>query len=749
MIEYSPCIHSLRKGTLCGWFLSALLLSGCDEFPSRSPAALKPVTDAVSDTGRVSYDWKVRNGQFEIARPTSFKLAELLDTSKIEASLKLPEFKEPTQAARPDWMEDDLYRWYRRYSEPHWPTTVLFELTIDEHPQPVHACLNADGTRLCIITDKLAEWDLTTQKAIRSYLLPLTDARPIHYSPEDDSILFFNADDIVGLRLSDGGVANRWRPKSGKISSVVRARAADVVAVVTNNQSMIALSNNFSKASYYQGNSLDSPRVAVHPDGKWVLGILPSGFVRWRLDIAGNPAEEISTVQPMVNSKCIPISGKRFDRFVDPFFIFEENPLADKKTLNQFHAPNFLPSCISLNASAATVDGSQDWLVVFAHKGDFAGKVANHLQDFSLQSYEYSVPWEIPFESDFKILASDWSAQRIAFQVGGSIKVVERRAWVEPTGRNLMQIVRSMFSQGRVDEIEMLAKLLREQKVHRFERTGEQLFAQCAAAVGDQWAYWEQQPASAEVTQRVEQWHSAGSEFAMLASIRRHVNAGLEARGLGLANTVTPEGWDSLSKHIESALGEIGQLLQTNQISLSLIDSFITCARYGDIPAADCEPLLKQGIELYPQSADCLASFCTTLLPRWGGREGEGGALVNAVADSFPAPFGDVLYTRVALRMVAIFGQQILEPHEAGFSRNRVLSNSKTLLDRGVISREEVEILMGLARSAGQLEYIDKLAKYHYQHFGLVGNAGYRDDILSKLAKTREQAFPKDYDPMK
>lgn len=65
------------------------------------------------------------------------------------------------------------------------------------------------------------------------------------------------------------------------------------------------------------------------------------------------------------------------------------------------------------------------------------------------------------------------------------------------------------------------------------------------------------------------------------------------------------------------------------------------------------------------------------------------------------------------------------------------------------MTRTETESLMGLARAAGKLEYIDRLAKYHYENFGIIGGGGYRSDILQKLAKTREQAFPADYDPVK
>jgi hypothetical protein len=264
------------------------------------------------------------------------------------------------------------------------------------------------------------------------------------------------------------------------------------------------------------------------------------------------------------------------------------------------------------------------------------------------------------------------------------------------------------------------------------------------------------QRASQDALNRIEQWHSAGSELAKLVSIRRHLMAGLDARGLGLADTVSSRGWQVLGTRMEMAGNEIQELLSNKKISLSLLDSFIDSARYRGISMDNCEKVLKQSIERYPQATDCIVSTCISLLPRWGGKVGEGGALVAAIAEQYPAAEGKMLYARVALGLVSGFGDRILEPTESGFDTYRVLSNSEIMLERGIMTIDESETLMRMARTVGKLEYIDRLAKYHYLNFGMIGGrskivgaTGFSTDVLLKLSETREKAFPADYDPSK
>ncbi len=82
--------------------------------------------------------------------------------------------------------------------------------------------------------------------------------------------------------------------------------------------------------------------------------------------------------------------------------------------------------------------------------------------------------------------------------------------------------------------------------------------------------------------------------------------------------------------------------------------------KYTSSTYTDADPLLKKYTELYPLEHRAYSVMCLWLLPRWGGDNGEGGALVGAVADRLPAPESEIFYSRVVTDMTGIFQRQIL-----------------------------------------------------------------------------------------
>jgi hypothetical protein len=125
-----------------------------------------------------------------------------------------------------------------------------------------------------------------------------------------------------------------------------------------------------------------------------------------------------------------------------------------------------------------------------------------------------------------------------------------------------------------------------------------------------------------------------------------------QARGIGLANTVTPQGWQLMDER----LTEARQILEaaermphdtaafyTAQLDVALGDGRTSRARYDEIFA--------EGVRKFPTSPGLYGARAIYLSPSWHGRPGELETFAKQSADRFGGEDGDVLYTRIVWKV--------------------------------------------------------------------------------------------------
>jgi hypothetical protein len=147
----------------------------------------------------------------------------------------------------------------------------------------------------------------------------------------------------------------------------------------------------------------------------------------------------------------------------------------------------------------------------------------------------------------------------------------------------------------------------------------------------------------------VERWGSERPQSitARIALAESYINWAADARGTGLGDTVSESGWKLLAERIAKAK----QILD-NASTLSTKDPEWYVAMQ-DVALLDWEPaarhaLLDQAVKFEPNYYYYYRKYANSILPQWGGEQGEVAEFLQKSADQIGGEAGDGLYFRVA-----------------------------------------------------------------------------------------------------
>jgi hypothetical protein len=151
----------------------------------------------------------------------------------------------------------------------------------------------------------------------------------------------------------------------------------------------------------------------------------------------------------------------------------------------------------------------------------------------------------------------------------------------------------------------------------------------------------------------VEKWSSdrPKSITARIALAESYINWGADARGMGLGDTVSESGWKLLAERTAKAK----QILD-DASTLSTKDPEWYAAMQ-DVALLDWEPaakraLLDQAVKFEPAYYYYYRLYANSILPQWGGEEGEVAEFLQKSADQIGGEAGDGLYFRVANSLI-------------------------------------------------------------------------------------------------
>ncbi|SNT07305.1 protein of unknown function [Granulicella rosea] len=125
------------------------------------------------------------------------------------------------------------------------------------------------------------------------------------------------------------------------------------------------------------------------------------------------------------------------------------------------------------------------------------------------------------------------------------------------------------------------------------------------------------------------------------------------ARGNGMANTVTAEGWELFNKRIAES-----QMVLTNSANLHAMcpqwySEMMTVGLAQSWDEARIRDTFERGIQLEPDYYYLYKQYANYLLPKWDGKPGEAAAFAKRSADKRGGDAGDMLYFQIASTLIS------------------------------------------------------------------------------------------------
>ena len=135
---------------------------------------------------------------------------------------------------------------------------------------------------------------------------------------------------------------------------------------------------------------------------------------------------------------------------------------------------------------------------------------------------------------------------------------------------------------------------------------------------------------------------------AKVALAESYVNYGWDARGSGYAGTVSESGWKLLGLRAAKAkhILEQASLPTIRDPEWYVAMQNVAQAQSWNSDAA--QALLEQAIKFEPTYYYYYRMYADSILPKWGGEEGEVAKFLQKAADEIGGDAGDILYFRVA-----------------------------------------------------------------------------------------------------
>jgi hypothetical protein len=200
----------------------------------------------------------------------------------------------------------------------------------------------------------------------------------------------------------------------------------------------------------------------------------------------------------------------------------------------------------------------------------------------------------------------------------------------------------------------------------------------------------------------LDEWfkHRPDAPLIRIVQAQQALNKGWQARGSGLASSVSREGWRVFGQQVEKAHELIKPLLDEDNPPPEAYVSLFEIAKAQSWSEEDCEPHIAKLLKLNPRYLAPHVAMTEKLMPRWGGEPGADGKYVARVADAIGGENGDVAYAKLATK-IAIYETKEAFFDEAGFDYNRIqrgwtaVQKDKANADFGMIGEAVIAKLKG------------------------------------------------------
>jgi hypothetical protein len=214
--------------------------------------------------------------------------------------------------------------------------------------------------------------------------------------------------------------------------------------------------------------------------------------------------------------------------------------------------------------------------------------------------------------------------------------------------KSLHAKVAAMLLRGNYDEIDRLAEKLRSEKtrlpggVWKLLHLYEGLRAPDRSHPEDQIA-------------RLNAWIAARPQSITprVALAEVYLKYAWAARGSGLADTVTDDGWRLFAERAAKAKKVLDDSTNLTPMCPEWFSKMQTVALAQDWDAERTAALFEQAIKFEPDYIYFYNAYTHYLLPKWDGKPGDDAAFAKKSADAVGGPKGDFLYFHIGMAVLA------------------------------------------------------------------------------------------------
>jgi hypothetical protein len=265
--------------------------------------------------------------------------------------------------------------------------------------------------------------------------------------------------------------------------------------------------------------------------------------------------------------------------------------------------------------------------------------------------------------------------------------------------------IRQLLQQEKFSEIDRIAAEARTTKarfaggywkVHAIYLALEQPGTKTSASEAE----WTQHLA------RLEKWKEQfpTSITARIALAESYHSYGWKARGTGYADQVTDEGWRLLAERVHKGQTILEEAEALPQKCPEWYVARIENARSEQWEQDRLQALFQKAVAFEPDYYYYYRMLADSLLPKWGGEEGDAARFAAAVADGIGGKKGDLIYFEIATTLVCACGK-VHEQGINGLSWPRIKAGYSALQELYGTSISHINEMALIAFKAADFDY--------------------------------------------
>lgn len=324
--------------------------------------------------------------------------------------------------------------------------------------------------------------------------------------------------------------------------------------------------------------------------------------------------------------------------------------------------------------------------------------------------------------------------------------------YLEPGGKH--EIQGNKESGNHIDTVSWdLGRLLAEKKFEELDQIAAKLLAEKRRYLSTEWQlefYFRSLGRPSELgpaldpkayPELMQAWLAARPQSAAcrVTMAEEAINAGWSARGGGYAPEVTEAGWKGLAEHLKRARDLLSEAEKLDPKNPAIYSRMITVAMGSSASGKEIGGIFDKGVKAEPLYHPLYYARASTLLPRWGGKEGDLQRFAEEAVKITKDAEGDGFYARIAGEVAHTYGIEEIRKKD-GLSWERIQRGFEEICNRYPKSDYEKNLYCWVATKFDDRASAAKcFEKIGYDWDSFVWSSRHQFDVWKKWAAGGEK----------